>query len=85
MREGANGIRDTRGGDDVVVGARIFEGANRQCDTTAAGDDVRWRPTGPSAGSTAGQPGTRVPGTGDRGLIHAPILQLEGSTPLYLS
>ncbi len=32
------------------MGVRIFEGANRQCDTTAAAGDVQWRPLGPLDG-----------------------------------
>ena len=48
---GANGVLDTvTAGDDTKVGAMIFEGNNRQCDTTAAGDDVQYRPVGPLGG-----------------------------------
>ncbi len=51
VREGTDGDRDTTAaGDDVVMGVRIFEGANRQCDTTAAAGDVQWRPLGPLDG-----------------------------------
>ncbi len=51
VREGTDGDRDTAAaGDDVVNGVRIFEGPNRQCDTTAAAGDVQWRPLGPLDG-----------------------------------
>lgn len=47
VREGSDGtLESTASGDDVVVGTRIREGANRQCDTTAAASDVQWRPVG---------------------------------------
>lgn len=51
VREGTDGTLETvAAGDDVVMGVRIFEGPNRQCDTTAAATDVQWRPTGPLDG-----------------------------------
>jgi len=51
VAEGTNGTRQTTpAGDDTVSGVRIFEGANRQCDTTAAAGDVQFRPLGPLDG-----------------------------------
>ncbi len=48
---GSNGALDTApAGDDVIVSGQIREGANRQCNTTAAGDDIQFRPLGPLAG-----------------------------------
>lgn len=51
VRPGNNGALDTATAvDDVVVGGRIREGPNRQCDTMATPDDVQWRPVGPLTG-----------------------------------
>lgn len=52
---GANGTLQTAAASDDVVAAgpaRIMEGPNRQCDTTAlaGSDDQQWRPLGPLTG-----------------------------------
>ena len=55
IHAGMNGTLQTAAaGDDVVLAgpARIMEGPNRQCDTTAlaGSDDIQWRPVGPLTG-----------------------------------
>jgi len=48
---GGDGVLSTAAaGDDVAQGLRILEGPNRQCDTTAAANDVQFRPLGPLTG-----------------------------------